>query len=135
MMARTLIITDRLVSYLEFQQKLRQHPEPDVWLVEARDLRFFEHETYSQSPELVLLDVAANATRSLAATVRARALFPNAKIAVRAARPWENFARLAMLAGAQGVIDASTYGSKKDLFRLIDSILAENLIYRMDASE
>lgn len=135
MMARTLIITDRLVSYLEFQQKLRRHPEPEIWLVEARDLRFFEHDTYLQPPELVLLDVASGATRSLAATVRVRALFPNAKIAVRAARPWENFSRLAMLAGAHGVIDASTYGSKKDLFLLIDSILAGNLIYRMGGSE
>ncbi|MDR7948293.1 hypothetical protein [Achromobacter aegrifaciens] len=130
MIARTLIITDRLSSYREFQQSLRHLAEPDVWLIEARDLRFFGHESYAQQPELVLLDVVAGVTRSLAATLRVRALFPNAKIAVRAMRAWSNFAHLAVQAGAHGVIDASTYDSEKDMWLLIESVLAGNLIYR-----
>lgn len=135
MMARTLIITDRLSSYRKFQQSLRHFTEPDVWLIEARDLRFFVHETYAQQPELVLLDVVAGVTRSLAATLRVRALFPNAKIAVRAARPWANFARLAVQAGAHGVIDATAYDSEKDMCLLIESVLAGNLIYRKCGSQ
>ena len=134
MMARTLIITDRLSSYRKFQQSLRRFAESDVWLIEARDLRFFVHEIYAQQPELVLLDVVAGVTRSLAATLRVRALFPNAKIAVRAARPWANFARLAVQAGAHGVIDASAYDSEEDLCLLIESVLAGNLIYRKCSS-
>jgi len=134
MIARTLIVTDRLSSYRKFQQSLRHISEPDVWLIEARDLRFFVHEVYVSQPELVLLDIVAGVTRSLAATLRVRALFPNAKIAVRAARPWVNFARLAVQAGAHGVIDASTYDCEKDMRLLIESVLAGNLIYRRGAS-
>lgn len=130
MLANTIIITDRLSDYRDFQQALRRQANPTVWLIEAQDLRFFEHETYPQQPDLVLLDIAESVTRCLAATVRVRALFPCAKVAVRAEPRWKNFAYLAVQAGAHGVIDAAAYGTTRNLSVLIESILAGNLVYR-----
>lgn len=130
MVARCLIISDRITSYDLLKQRVQRQDEPEVWLLEARDLRFFAPVIEPGHPEVVLLDIAASATKSLAATARVRALFPNAKVAVRAAAPWRNFCYLAIQAGAHGVIDASTYGNRRDLSMLIDSVLAGNLIYR-----
>ncbi len=132
MVARSLIISDRLESYGTLQEQLQKYPDSEVWVVEARDLRFFVQEKYENSPDLVLLDISASPSKCLAATARVRALFPSAKLAVRADASWKGFGYLAMQAGAHGVIDASTYSCKHDLSMLIESIMAGNLIYRTE---
>ncbi|MGE8452709.1 MAG: hypothetical protein ACN6OP_19240 [Pseudomonadales bacterium] len=99
-------------------------------MLDAGDLRFFEKDIHTTQAELVILDVMGSQTKCLAATARVRALFPDAKIAVRAMRSWENFSPLLLKAGAHGIIDASTYRSKHAMSMLIDSIMAGNIIYR-----
>lgn len=129
-MARILIISDRLAAYGAFQQQLQQYPDCAIWMLDAGDLRFFELDSRTAHPELVILDVMGSQTKCLAALARVRALFPNAKIAVRALRAWDNFSPLLLQAGAHGIIDASTYRSKHAMSMLIDSIMAGNIIYR-----
>lgn len=130
MMARVLIISDRLAAYGGFQPQLQQYPDCALWMLDAGDLRFFEQDSRAAQPELVILDVMGSQTKCLAALARVRALFPHAKIAVRALRAWENFSPLLLQAGAHGIIDASTYRSKHAMSMLIDSIMAGNIIYR-----
>ncbi|WMD20793.1 hypothetical protein RAS12_00015 [Achromobacter seleniivolatilans] len=130
MMARVLIISDRLATYGDFKRQLQQYPEFAIWMLDAGDLRFFEKDSHTTQAELVILDVMGNQTKCLAALARVRALFPTAKIAVRALRSWDNFSPLLLQAGAHGIIDASTYRSKYAMSMLIDSIMAGNIIYR-----
>ncbi|MCY1511886.1 hypothetical protein D9M68_463270 [compost metagenome] len=130
MVARALIISDSLATYGAFHRHLQQYPDSALWVLDAADLRFFELDSYSKHPELVLLDVTGSKTKCLAATARVRALFPQAKIAVRVIGEWRDFGRLILQAGAHGIIDASTYRSKYDLAIMIDSIMAGNIIYR-----
>ncbi|MGY6268310.1 hypothetical protein ACXIUT_01375 [Achromobacter denitrificans] len=130
MVARALIISDGLPVYGAFQRHLQQYPDSALWVLDAADLRFFELDTYSKYPELVLLDVTSSKTKCLAATTRVRALFPEAKIAVRILGSWERFGRLILQAGAHGVIDAFTYRSRNDLALMIESVMAGNIIYR-----
>lgn len=131
MVARCLIISDQPAAYHVIRQRFQQQKfESEVWFLEAQDLRFFSAVTEHGHPAVVLLDITANPTRSLAATARTRALFPNAKVAVRTPNSSTNFCYLAMKAGAHGVIDSSAYGNTKDLSLLVDSIVAGNLIYR-----
>lgn len=130
MMARALIISDRLTTYGALQRKLQQYPESSVWVLDASDLRFFERDDHAKAPELIVLDVLASQMKCLAATARIRALFPESKVAVRALHSWERFLPLILQAGAHGIIDASTYRSRHALSMLIDSIMAGNIIYR-----
>ena len=130
MMARALIISDRLSTYDCFRRTLNQYPELSIWVLDASDLRFFELEKHADAPELVILDVLASPTKCLAATARVRALFPGAKIAVRALALWERFLPLILQAGAHGIIDGYTYHSRHAMSMLIDSMMAGNIIYR-----
>ncbi|MFY0480018.1 hypothetical protein [Achromobacter marplatensis] len=130
MVARALIISDSLATYGAFHLQLQRYPDSALWVLDAADLRFFELDRYSNHPELVLLDVTGSKTKCLAATARVRALFPQAKIAVRVMGEWPEVSDLILLAGAHGIIDASTYRSKNDLAIMIDAIMAGNIIYR-----
>ncbi|WP_278488550.1 hypothetical protein [Achromobacter insolitus] len=135
MMARALIISDRLSTYDCFRRTLNQYPELSIWVLDASDLRFFELEKHADAPELVILDVLASPTKCLAATARVRALFPGAKIAVRALALWERFLPLILQAGAHGIIDGYTYHSRHAMSMLIDSMMAGNIIYRARGSD
>ncbi|WP_220805618.1 hypothetical protein [Achromobacter sp. UMC46] len=125
-----MIISDSLANYGAFHRHLQQYPDSALWVLDASDLRFFELDSYAKQPELVLLDVTVSKTKCLAATARVRAMFPDAKIAVRVLGEWDDFGRLILQSGAHGVIDALTYRSKNDLAIMIDSIMAGNIIYR-----
>ena len=130
MLANTIIITDRLSDYRDFQAALRRQAAPTVWLIEAQDLRFFEHETYPQQPDLVLLDIAESVTRRLAATVRVRALF--------LARKWRSVPNPdGRTSRTSPCRRAPTAHRRRRPAALpgtcpcwIDSILAGNLVYR-----